>query len=70
MLAPAGTPRPIVDKLYEALAAAVKEPAVKAHFVELGAEPVSSGPDELAKFIASETVKWRDIIKTAGIPTN
>ena len=68
LLAPAGTPKPIVDNLYKALAAAVKEPAVKAHFVELGAEPVSPGPDELAKFIASETAKWRDIIQKAGIP--
>jgi len=68
LLAPAGTPKPIIDKIYKALAEAVKDPTVKARFIELGAEPVSPGPEELAKFIASETVKWREIIKTAGIP--
>ena len=67
LLAPAGTPKPIIDKIYKTLAEAAKDPAVKAHFIELGAEPVSSGPDELAKFMASETVKWRDIINKAGI---
>ena len=68
LFAPAGTPKPIIDKIYKALAEAVKDPTVKARFIELGAEPVSPGPEELAKFIASETVKWREIIKTAGIP--
>lgn len=67
LLAPAGTPKPIVDKIYKALQEAVKDPAVSSKFVEQGAEPVSPGPEELKKFIASETVKWRDIIKKAGI---
>jgi tripartite-type tricarboxylate transporter receptor subunit TctC len=67
-LAPAGTPKPIVDKIYKALAEAVKDPTVKERFLEQGAEPVSPGPKELEKFIASETVKWRDIIDKAGIP--
>ena len=67
LLAPAGTPKPIIDKIYRALVEAVKDPTVKARFIELGAEAVSPGPEELAKFIASETVKWRDIIKAAGI---
>lgn len=67
LLAPANTPKPIIDKLYKALDEAVKDPTVSARFVEQGAEPVSPGPDELKKFIASETVKWHDIIKKAGI---
>jgi tripartite-type tricarboxylate transporter receptor subunit TctC len=41
---------------------------VKERFLEQGAEAVSPGPEELEKFIASETVKWRDIIDKAGIP--
>lgn len=68
LLAPAGTPKPVIDKIYKALAEAVKVPAVKTRFVELGAEPVSPGPGALAKFITSETVKWGEIIKKAGIP--
>ncbi len=68
LLAPAGTPKPMIDKIYKALAEAIKNPAVKDRFTEQGAEPVSSGPEELAKFIVSETAKWHDIISKAGIP--
>jgi tripartite-type tricarboxylate transporter receptor subunit TctC len=68
LLAPAGTPKPNVDRIYKALAEAVKDPTVKARLTEQGAEPVSPGPEELEKFMASETVKWRDIINKAGIP--
>jgi tripartite-type tricarboxylate transporter receptor subunit TctC len=67
LLAPAGTPKPIVDKIYGALAEAVKDSAVRGRFVEFGAEPVSPGPEELQKFIVSETAKWRHIIEKAGI---
>jgi tripartite-type tricarboxylate transporter receptor subunit TctC len=68
LLAPAGTPKPIIDKLYKALADAIKDPALKARFVEQGAEPTSPGPEALAKFMASETAKLGDIINKAGIP--
>lgn len=68
LLAPAGTPKPIIDKIYQALAEAVKDPAIRARFIEQGAEPVSPGPEELQKFIVSETAKWREIIQKAGIP--
>ncbi len=67
LLAPPNTPKPIIDKLYKALADAVKDPAVSTRFIEQGAEPVAPGPDELKKFIASETVKWQGIIRKAGI---
>jgi tripartite-type tricarboxylate transporter receptor subunit TctC len=67
LLAPAGTPKPIIDRLYKALADAMKTPTVKARFAELGAEPVAPGPDELTKMIVSETAKWKTIIEKAGI---
>jgi len=67
LLAPPGTPKPIIDTLYKALAAAVKEPGVKERFTQQGAEPVSSGPEELAKFMKSETIKLRGILQKAGV---
>jgi tripartite-type tricarboxylate transporter receptor subunit TctC len=67
LLAPAGTPKPIIDKLYGALKEAIQDPTVRQRFTEQGAEPVSPGPEELTKFIASETAKLRDIIQKAGI---
>jgi tripartite-type tricarboxylate transporter receptor subunit TctC len=70
LLGPAGMPKPAVDKLYKALQEAVNDPAVRARFVEQGAEPMSPGPEALQKFILSETAKWRDIIQKAGIEPN
>lgn len=68
LLAPRGTPKPIIAKLHEELAAAIADPVVRDKFSELGAEAVASTPEELARFISSEIVKWRDIITRAGIP--
>jgi tripartite-type tricarboxylate transporter receptor subunit TctC len=67
MLAPAGTPKAVIDKIYAALSDAIKDPTVRQRFVDQGAEPVAPGPEETRKFIAAETVKLRDIIKRAGI---
>ncbi|MGD9923025.1 MAG: Bug family tripartite tricarboxylate transporter substrate binding protein [Pseudorhodoplanes sp.] len=67
MLAPAGTPKPAIDKLYAALAEAIKDPKVRQRFTEQGAEPVAPGPEELRKFIGSETRKIGDIIRKAGV---
>ena len=67
LLAPAGTPKPIIDKVYAALQDAINDPHVRQRFTEQGAEPVSPGPEELAKFIAAETAKLRDVIQKAGV---
>jgi len=67
LLAPRGTPNPIVAKLHQELAAAIADPAVRDKFSELGAEAVASTPEELARFISSEIAKWRGIITKAGI---
>jgi tripartite-type tricarboxylate transporter receptor subunit TctC len=67
LLGPVGMPKPVVDKLYKALEEAVNDPTVRNRFIEQGAEPVSPGPEELEKFIAAETAKWRAIIQKAGI---
>jgi tripartite-type tricarboxylate transporter receptor subunit TctC len=67
LLAPRGTPKPIIAKLHEELAAAIADPAVRDKFSELGAEAVAGTPEELARFISSEITKWRGIITKAGI---
>ena len=68
LLAPHGTLKPIIARLNEELVAAVNDPSVTAKIIEQGAEGVSTTPEELAKFIASESAKWRAIIVKAGIP--
>jgi tripartite-type tricarboxylate transporter receptor subunit TctC len=66
-LAPKGTPRGPIERLNREVAAAVADPAVRGRFAEFGAEPLDSTPEELGRFIASEVVKWREIITRGGI---
>src|SRR5712691_9109173 len=68
LLAPPGTPKPIIAKLNQELVAAVNDTAVRSKIVEQGAEGVSTTPEELRTFVASESAKWRAIITKAGIP--
>jgi tripartite-type tricarboxylate transporter receptor subunit TctC len=67
LLAPRGTPKPIVEKLHQAVAAAIADPTIRTRFADLGAEPTATKPEELGKFISAEIVKWREIIARAGI---
>ena len=66
-VAPRGTPKPVIDRLNAEVAAAMADPAVRSRFVEFGAEPLTTTPDELARYISSEVVKWRELIAKAGI---
>jgi tripartite-type tricarboxylate transporter receptor subunit TctC len=67
LVAPRGTSRPLVDKLNAEVVAAMAHPAVKSRFVEFGAEPMSTTPDDFARYISLEVVKWRELIAKAGI---
>ncbi len=64
---PAGTPRPVVEKLNQALMAAVNDPATRERLLAAGIEPETSTPDELKAFVGSEIAKWAEIVKAAGI---
>jgi tripartite-type tricarboxylate transporter receptor subunit TctC len=64
---PAKTPRPVIDKLHEALVAAVSDMATQDKLLAAGIEPESSTPDELRIFVQSEITKWAEIVKAAGI---
>ena len=66
VFAPAGTPRPIVDKLNAAIRKALEDPKVRESLLERGAEPVPSTPDELGKFVASERARWGEVVKRSG----
>ena len=66
--APSGTPKPIVARLNQEVVAAVHDPVVRKKIIEQGAEGESTTPEGLAKFVASESAKWRNIIQKAGIP--
>jgi tripartite-type tricarboxylate transporter receptor subunit TctC len=67
LLAPAGTPRDIVDRLARELAAVLGSDETKKRFAAEGAEPMIMAPDEFGRFIAAETTKWARVVKETGI---
>ncbi|WP_219213862.1 Bug family tripartite tricarboxylate transporter substrate binding protein [Variovorax boronicumulans] len=66
LLAPAGTPAPIVAKLNAAILKALADPEVKKKLAEQGAESHGEKPEEFAAFIKSETAKWGKVVKESG----
>jgi len=67
ILAPAGTPQPIVDKLAAASAKASRAPDIVERLQRDGVEPVGGTPSELGQLIARELPQWRELAKAANI---
>ena len=67
VLAPAGTPKEIIDLLQQEIAKAVKNPAVRERLLRLGFEPVANKPDEFGARIKSEIVKWGKVVRDAHL---
>jgi tripartite-type tricarboxylate transporter receptor subunit TctC len=67
LLAPSGTPRPIVERLHHETVRALKEPNVRDRLVADGSDPVGSTPEEFAAYLRAETVKWAKVVKDVGI---
>ena len=69
MVAPAGTPAPVVAKLNEIATEAMRDPAVKEKLAIQGAELIGDSPEHFHAFIESEIAKWAKVIKDAGVIT-
>ena len=67
VVARAGTPRPVIDKLNAVLMPYLKRPDVQDRLNAFAIEPRTSTPDELEKFIPAEIAKWAKVVKDAGI---
>ncbi|HEU5017533.1 MAG TPA: tripartite tricarboxylate transporter substrate binding protein [Pseudolabrys sp.] len=67
MLAPAGTPKPIIDKLNGVLRDVLGMAEVKSKFAKLGMTATSSTPEEFHKLLAEEVARWREVGRKAGI---
>jgi tripartite-type tricarboxylate transporter receptor subunit TctC len=67
VIAPAGVPRPIVDKLNAAINKAIRSPAMTTYYANVGDEAAGGTPEEFAATIATDSKKWGDVIKRAGI---
>jgi tripartite-type tricarboxylate transporter receptor subunit TctC len=66
LVAPRGTPDAIVTRVSAEVDRILKKPDVVERFRGLGAEPVGGTPAELARFIAAETTKWKEVVRISG----
>jgi len=68
LMAPAGTPRPVIDRLNAELQKALVVPGVKARLEDMGGEVRGSTPEEMKTMVASQTQKWIQVVNEAKIP--
>jgi len=65
--APAGTPRPVIDKLNAAMVKSLKTPEMRAQLKDLALEPVGSTPEQATKLVRDEVARWHAVMEKAGI---
>ena len=66
VIAPAGIPRPIVDKLNVAINKALKSESFKEKFAKIGDEPAGGTPEEFAATIKADSAKWGEVVRRSG----
>jgi tripartite-type tricarboxylate transporter receptor subunit TctC len=67
LMAPAGTPREIVNRIAKEVARAVKDPTVAERLASTGADPLGNTPEEFATMIAADLALWPEAVKIAGV---
>jgi tripartite-type tricarboxylate transporter receptor subunit TctC len=67
IVAPAGTPREVVDRLNREISAAIADPTFRTRIGELGGEAIGGTPAEFGTFMADYTQKWAKVIRFANI---
>lgn len=70
LMAPAGTPKPIIDRLHKDVVAVMNIPDLRDTLATRGVDATSSSPDEFAAYIRSETAKWSKVIRVANLKPN
>jgi tripartite-type tricarboxylate transporter receptor subunit TctC len=66
IFAPRGTPQPVIDTINAAIRKAFEDPKLRETLLARGAQPVPSSPDELAKHVATELLRWGDAVQKSG----
>ena len=67
LIAPAKTPRPIIDRIHKEAVAVMKEPDVVERFNTLGIEPVANTPEQFTAQIKADLARWKGVVERAGI---
>jgi|SRR5665647_105740 len=67
LMAPAGTPKAIIDRIATEVARAIQDPELSARMTTLGVDPLGNSPQEFANMISADIVLWREAVKIAHI---
>jgi tripartite-type tricarboxylate transporter receptor subunit TctC len=67
LLAPARTPKEVIQRIHAELMQTLKDPAFKALMATTGTEPIGSTPEELSGYVTQEIAKWSKVVKSAGM---
>jgi len=67
LLAPTGTPKPVVDKLQAEVARIVREPDIRERIAALGGEPVGNSPEAFSAIVKGDVAKWKKVVKDADV---
>jgi tripartite-type tricarboxylate transporter receptor subunit TctC len=67
LMAPTGTPKPVIDRLNAEVVKIIARPDVKKAWNEQGAEPMSMTPTEFEKYLNADIAKWAKVVKSAGM---
>jgi tripartite-type tricarboxylate transporter receptor subunit TctC len=67
IFAPAGTPRPVIDKLHRELAAVLRTAFVRERYAVLGIEPVGNSPQEFGDQVRADLARWEKVVKAANV---
>ena len=66
VIAPAGVPRPIIDKLNAAINTAIQSPTFRERFAAIGDEPAGGTPEEFAELMRTDSEKWGEVVRRSG----
>ena len=67
ILAPAKTPRPVLERLQKEIAAVLAEPEIRSRYATLGIEPVGNTPEQYREQIRADLARWEKVVKQANI---
>ncbi len=67
LMAPAGTPKPFIERLNAAITRVVSQPDVRASWLQQGAVPMSMTPEEFDRYLRDDIAKWANVVKSAKI---
>ena len=70
LLAPAGTPPAIVNRLHSELARIVHQKEIRDRFATFGVEPVGNTPEQLTAFMTADVAKWSKLVQSLGLKTD